>query len=60
MPGYRVEVWQMHSYYIEVEADDKKGAEEEAHRILQEMSPEDYGCEYVDQWLDVMEVEEKT
>lgn len=52
---HKVEVWEIQSYFIEVDADDEDAAKEEANRILQEMSPEAYGCEYGDRWTDVME-----
>lgn len=57
---YKVEVWEVQSYFIEVEAAHLQAAEDEANRIMQDMSPEAYGCEYGDKWLDVMEAEVKT
>lgn len=57
---YKVEVWQVQSYFIEVDAKDEKEATEEVSRILQEHSPESWGCEYGDLWVDVMEAEVKT
>lgn len=60
MPRYRVEVWEVQSYFIAVEAEHLQAAEDEVQRIVQDMSPEAYGCEYGDKWLDVMEAEVKT
>lgn len=59
MKPYRVEVWEIRSSYITVEADSADAATEEANRVLQESSPEGYGCEYGDNWVDVMEAEAK-
>jgi hypothetical protein len=55
---YRVEVWEVQSYFIEVEAEDADKARTEAAVILQEMTPENYGCTYGDRWTDVMDAEE--
>lgn len=54
---HRVEVWEVQSYFIEVEAEDTDGANKEAARILQDMTPENYGCEYGERWTDIMDVE---
>lgn len=56
---YMVEIWEISSYFIEVEADTEDSASTEANRIIQEMTPEAYGCEYGDKWLDVMDAEVK-
>lgn len=57
---HKVEVWEIQSYFIEVEADDTEAAHKEACRILQESTPESFGCEYGDRWTDVMDAEVKT
>lgn len=57
MPTFKVEVWEIQSYQMEVDADSADDAETEANRILQEMSPERYGAAYDDRWLDVMNAE---
>lgn len=56
---YKVEVWEVHEFFIEVEADNEDAATDEATRILAEMSPENFGCEYGDRWTDVIEAEAK-
>lgn len=57
MARFKVEVWEVQSYFIEVEAETTDGATAEANRVIQEMSPEAYGCEYGDKWLDLTDVE---
>ena len=57
MKRFRVEVWEIQSYNMYVDADSADAAETEANRILQETSPENYGAEYGDKWLDVMDAE---
>ncbi len=57
MARYRVEVWEIDSYNMYVDADSAEQAQTEANRILQEMSPEDYGADYGDKWSDVMDTE---
>lgn len=56
---YGVEVWEIQSYTIEVEAESTDEATKEAARIMAEMTPENYGCDYGDRWTDVMEAEVK-
>lgn len=55
---YKVEIWEIHSYHLTVNALSADAATEEANRILQESSPEDAGAAYGDAWVDVMEAEE--
>lgn len=57
MAKFNVEVWEIQSYKMEVDADSVDAAEAEAHRILQETSPENYGADYGDKWTDVMDAE---
>lgn len=57
MPTFKVEVWEIQSYQMEVDADSADDAEAEASRILQETTPERYGAAYDDRWLDVMNAE---
>ncbi len=57
MASFKVEVWEIQSYYINIEADDADKAHTEAARILQEHTPESFGCEYGDRWTDLMEAE---
>lgn len=57
MTSFKVEVWEIRSYYMTVEADDADKASSEAWRILQESTPEDCGAEYGDNWTDVMDTE---
>lgn len=57
MAKFKVEVWHVQSYSMEVDAESADAAETEANRILQEMTPENYGAAYDDQWLDVMDAE---
>lgn len=57
MPTFKVEVWEIQSYEMEVDADSAVAAETEATRILQETTPENYGAAYGDKWLDVMNAE---
>ena len=57
MPTFKVEVWEIQSYQMEVDADSADDAEAEASRILQESTPEQYGATYDDRWLDVMNAE---
>lgn len=55
---HKVEIWEVQSYFIEVDAKDPKEATDEVTRILQEHSPEGWGCSYGDRWVDVMDAEE--
>ena len=57
MKSYKVEVWEIQSYYMTVEADDADKARTEATRILQESTPENCGAAYGDRWTDLMEAE---
>lgn len=57
MARFRVEVWEIDSYNMYVDADNAEQAQTEANRILQETSPEDYGADYGDKWTDVMDAE---
>jgi hypothetical protein len=57
MPEFLVEIWEIQSYRLRVEAKSLGAAEDEASRILQESSPENAGAEYGDRWVDVMDAE---
>lgn len=58
--AFVVEVWEIQSYKMTVDALSASEAQAEVNRVLQEMSPEAYGCEYGDKWLDVMDAEVKS
>lgn len=57
---FRVEVWEIQSYQLTVEAETEAKARDEAARMLQDATPENLGADYDDRWTDIMEAEAKT
>lgn len=58
MPRFRVEVWEVQSWDLYVDAPSHREAQAEAERILEEHSPESWGAKRSDNWVDVMDAEE--
>lgn len=60
MKTFEVEVWQVTSYRVQVDAEDAEDAERQVKSSLRESHVRDIGGKYEDSWQDVMNAEEMT